>query len=232
MNLSSSVEDRRSPYRIECRIAEGSQQALARDQVESRFSLNAASRRRLSDRWNLSQRKGRPVEPHYSIRNGPQPADNAMEKTMTVLMKLAAALLVVGVAATADAAEFEVKMLNKGAKGIMVFEPDLLKLTPGDSVRFIPTDKGHNVETIKGMTPDGATSFIGKMNEEILVTFDKAGLYGIRCKPHYGLGMVGLIVVGDPANIAEASQVKHPGKAKKVFADLFTALGTIAAASN
>jgi pseudoazurin len=152
---------------------------------------------------------------------------------MTVLMKLAAALIALGIAATAaDAAEFEVKMLNKGAKGTMVFEPDLVKLAPGDSLRFRATDKGHNVETIKGMVPDGAAAFVGKMNEELLVIFDQPGLYGIRCKPHYGLGMVGLIVVGEAANAAQASQIKHPGKAKKVFADLFTQLGTVAAASN
>ncbi len=151
---------------------------------------------------------------------------------MTALMKLAAALIALGVAATAaDAAEFEVKMLNKGAKGTMVFEPDLVKLAPGDSVRFRATDKGHNVETIKGMVPDGAVTFAGKMNEEVLVTFDRPGLYGIRCKPHYGLGMVGLIVVGDATNAAAASRIKHPGKAKKVFVDLFTQLGTVAAAN-
>jgi pseudoazurin len=151
---------------------------------------------------------------------------------MTVLMRLAAALVALGLAATAaEAAEFEVKMLNKGAKGTMVFEPDLVKLAPGDSVRFLAADKGHNVETIKGMVPDGAAAFAGKMNEEVLVTFDRAGLYGIRCKPHYGLGMVGLIVVGDATNAAQASQIKHPGKAKKVFADLFTQLGTVAASN-
>jgi len=151
---------------------------------------------------------------------------------MIALMKLAAVLIALGMAATAaDAAEFEVKMLNKGAKGTMVFEPDLLQLAPGDSVRFVATNKGHNAETIKGMVPDGAATFAGKMNEEVLVTFDQPGLYGIRCKPHYGLGMVGLIAVGEATNAAEASQIKHPGKAKKVFADLFTQLGTVAASN-
>ena len=87
---------------------------------------------------------------------------------MAGLMRLVATLVALGVmGATAGAAEFEVKMLNKGAKGTMVFEPDLLKLAPGDSVRFVPVHKGHNAETIKGMTPDGATAFAGKMNEEL-----------------------------------------------------------------
>ncbi len=43
--------------------------------------------------------------------------------------------------------------------------------------------------------------------------------------------LVGLIAVGDATNAAAASQIKHPGKAKKVFADLFTQLGTVAASN-
>ena len=39
-------------------------------------------------------------------------------------------------------------------------------------------------------------------------------------------------MVGEPPDAVEASQVKHPGKAKKVFADLFESLETVAAASN
>ena len=38
----------------------------------------------------------------------------------------------------------------------MVFEPALVKVAPGDTVKFVATDKGHNAETIKGMLPDGA----------------------------------------------------------------------------
>ena len=44
-------------------------------------------------------------------------------------------------------------MLNKGAEGAMVFEPALVKVAPGDTVKFVATDKGHNAETIKGMLP-------------------------------------------------------------------------------
>jgi len=32
----------------------------------------------------------------------------------------------------------------------MVFEPALLKNAPGDTVTFVPTDKSHNAESIKG----------------------------------------------------------------------------------
>ena len=121
----------------------------------------------------------------------------------------------------ASAAEIEVRMLNQGADNTMVFEPAVVKIAPGDKIKFIPTDKGHNVESIDGMLPAGATSFGTKNNEEVTVTFDVPGVYGVKCKLHYGMGMVALITVGDPKNVAQAEAVSHPGKAKKVFSALF-----------
>lgn len=144
-----------------------------------------------------------------------------------VLMGVVALLALAGAAA---AAEVEVKMLDKGTEGVMVFEPALLKIAPGDTVKFVATNKGHNVESIKGMLPEGAMPFVGKMNEEITVTFDKPGVYGVKCLPHYGMGMVGLIAVGTPANQTEAMAVVHPGKAKQVMTALFGKLTTQAAA--
>ncbi len=129
---------------------------------------------------------------------------------------LAAALLL-SVPAFSMAADFEVKMLNKGAEGAMVFEPAGLKIAPGDTVTFIPTDKGHNAEAIKGMVPEGAAEFKGKMNEEIKVTFDVPGLYGIKCAPHLGMGMVAAILVGDApaANLDAFNAAKLPKKARE-----------------
>jgi pseudoazurin len=118
------------------------------------------------------------------------------------------------------AADHEVQMLNKGEKGAMVFQPDFIKAAPGDTVTFVPTDKSHDAESIKGMLPAGAEPFKGKMSEKITVTVNAEGIYGVKCTPHYGMGMVALILVGKPVNLEEASVVKHPGKAKKAFADL------------
>lgn len=134
-------------------------------------------------------------------------------------MFLAGALMALA-ATGANAAEVEVKMLNKGAAGAMVFEPALVKIAPGDTVKFVPTDKSHNAETVPEMLPAGAEPFIGKLNEPVDVTFKQSGVYGIKCKPHYGMGMVALIVVGEPTNLEAAAAAKHPGKAKQVFADL------------
>ena len=139
-------------------------------------------------------------------------------KRLTAMLALGAALAFVQ---QATAAEHEIRMLNKGEKGAMVFQPDFVKAAPGDTIRFVPTDKGHNVETIKGMLPEGAEPFKGKINEEIVVTLDKEGVYGVKCQPHYGMGMVALIEVGQPVNLEEAKAVKQTGKAKAMFAELF-----------
>jgi pseudoazurin len=129
------------------------------------------------------------------------------------------------------AAEIEVKMLNKGANGMMTFEPTMVKAAVGDVVHFVAADKGHNAESIEGMLPEGIEPFAGKLNEGLTITIEKPGIYGFRCKPHYGMGMVGMIVVGDASNEDAAKAVQHPGMAKKLFAKLFEELDTKKSAS-
>ncbi len=137
-----------------------------------------------------------------------------------------AAAVILALALPAAAADFEVHMLNKGAEGAMVFEPAFVKVAPGDTITFIPTDKGHNVETIKDMIPDGAEAFKSKMNETYKVTFDKPGAYGVKCTPHVGMGMVGVVVVGDaPANLDAVKTGKLPKKARERMDAAITALG-------
>ncbi|PZN59195.1 MAG: pseudoazurin [Proteobacteria bacterium] len=139
-----------------------------------------------------------------------------MNYKIAISATLAAFLLAGG----AQAADHQVQMLNKGEKGAMVFQPAFIKAAPGDTVTFIPVDKGHDAESIKGMIPDGAEPFKGKMNEQITVKLEKEGVYGVKCTPHYGMGMVALIAVGEPVNLEQAKAIKHPGKAKKVFGEL------------
>ena len=55
-------------------------------------------------------------------------------------MKIAVfSLLTLCAAAPAFAATHEVKMYNRNENGPMIYEPQFLKIAPGDSVRFIPT---------------------------------------------------------------------------------------------
>jgi pseudoazurin len=137
-----------------------------------------------------------------------------------------AAAVILALALPAAAADFEVHMLNKGAEGAMVFEPAFVKVAPGDTVTFIPTDKGHNVETIKDMIPEGAEAFKSKINENFKVTFDKPGAYGVKCTPHVGMGMVGIVVVGDaPANLDAVKTGKLPKKARERMDVAIAAVG-------
>ncbi len=137
---------------------------------------------------------------------------------MSMMLKRLAATAVVlaAFAGSAAAADHEVLMLNKGKDGAMVFEPAGVKIAAGDTVTFVPTDKGHNAELIKGLHPEGAAEFKGKMNEKITVTFDAPGAYGVKCAPHVGMGMVDLVVVGDaPADLEAYKGVKVPKKAQE-----------------
>lgn len=144
---------------------------------------------------------------------------------MKTLKVLAATAMLTMVAAPAFAANFDVQMLNKGEAGTMVFEPALIEVQPGDTVTFLPTDKGHNAETIKDMLPEGAEAFKGAMGKEVVVTFTEAGAYGIKCAPHLGMGMVALVVVGDaPANLEAIQAVKVPNKAKERFEAIYAEL--------
>ena len=114
------------------------------------------------------------------------------------------------------AANFEVHMLNKGAAGAMVFEPALTKVAVGDTVTFIPTDKGHDAQTIPDLLPEGAEMFKGKMGQEVVVTFTVPGAYAVNCTPHFAMGMVALVVVGDaPANLDAVKAAKLPKKARE-----------------
>lgn len=135
-------------------------------------------------------------------------------------LALSATLLLAALPAQAET--FHVKMLNRNSTGPMVYEPEFLKVKPGDTVKFLATTNGHNAASIDGMLPAGAQPFKGKINEEIEVTFTESGLYGVKCLPHYAMGMVMLIQVGDadPTRMQVPDAV--PVRAKKRFAEIVT----------
>lgn len=143
---------------------------------------------------------------------------------MTLKALILATVALATLSGVAQAAEHEVKMLNRGETGAMVFDPELIKIAPGDTVTFKATDAGHNAETIPGMLPDGAEAFVGKMGKDVTVTFAQEGVYGVKCKPHLGMGMVAAVIVGTPVNLDAAKAVKNPGKAGKKFEALLGGL--------
>ncbi len=130
---------------------------------------------------------------------------------------LSLAGLAMAVATPAVAKDVVVKMKNMGAEGAMVFEPAFVKAEVGDTVRFVPTDPSHNAETIPTMLPAGVAPSVGALNKEFVLKVTAPGVYGIKCKPHYSMGMVGLVQVGKgpSANLAAAKLVKLPPFAAK-----------------
>ena len=141
-------------------------------------------------------------------------------KSKFVLGLTSAVLL--SIASGAFAAEHEVKMLSKGDTGSMVFEPAFVKAEIGDTIKFVAAAKSHNVESIEGMLPAGVEAFKSKVNEDFTLTVTEAGVYGVKCTPHFGMGMVALIQVGDaPANLEEAKGAKLNKKAAERFEPLF-----------
>ncbi|TNC71538.1 pseudoazurin [Rubellimicrobium roseum] len=110
---------------------------------------------------------------------------------------LAAALLL-GLASAAQADTHQISMLDMGETGHMVFEPAYLHVQPGDTVVFVPTDPGHNVASLEGLIPENADLIESAiMGEPMPVTFTEEGIYALECTPHFGMGMVAVIQVGD-----------------------------------
>ena len=135
-----------------------------------------------------------------------------------MILLIRAALLSCLLPLAALAETHEVRMLNRNNSGPMPFEPDYLVIRPGDRVRFIAASPGHNAATIEGMIPAGGEPFTGRINEEIEVTLTAEGIWGIKCSPHYTMGMVMLIQVGDtPATKADLPDDLPPAARKRML---------------
>ena len=123
------------------------------------------------------------------------------------------------------AADTTIEMLNKrddGAK--MVYSEDIARIDVGDTITWVPTDKGHNVEFIAG--PDGWDApKKSKLNKEVAITFDTPGVYLYQCTPHKSMGMIAMVVVGDDtSNLDAVAGAKARGKSKKKLKDLVAEL--------
>lgn len=113
------------------------------------------------------------------------------------------AICLLAVAAPGHTAEITVKMLNTGKDGPMAFEPSYVKAAVGDTVIFVPAEKGAHY-SVSMLQPAGAKPWRGMPDQELKVKLDKEGLYLYACEPHKTLGMVGVIQAGKAVNLAEA----------------------------
>ncbi len=129
------------------------------------------------------------------------------------MIKISALTALLFVSTAAFAEDTTVEMLNKrddGAK--MVYSEDITRIEVGDTVTWVPTSKGHNVEFIAG--PEGwEAPKKSKLSKEVAITFDEPGVYLYQCTPHKSMGMIAVVVVGDGDN--DISDAKVRGKSKK-----------------
>jgi len=121
--------------------------------------------------------------------------------------------------APAFAADMTIEMLNKDSDGNkMVYSEEIARVDVGDTITWVPTDKGHNVEMIASPNDMELKSKNGK---EVQVTFEQPGIYYYWCTPHKGMGMIGLVVVGgDTSNKDQIAKAKAMGKSKKKLKNL------------
>ena len=117
----------------------------------------------------------------------------------------------------AIAADTTIEMLNKLDKEYMVFSEKVVYIDSGDTVFWKATDKGHNVEFVKGAVPTGVEAFKSKLNVDTEYKFGIPGIYAYWCTPHKTMGMIGFVVVGnDLSNFNEVAKKKFLGKSKKI----------------
>ena len=121
------------------------------------------------------------------------------------------------------AANMTIEMLNKDADGNkMVFSDEIALIDVGDTITWVPTAKGHNVEMIS--SPNN-TKLKSKNGKEVQVTFEESGIYYYWCTPHKGMGMIGLVVVGgDTSNKDQIAKAKAIGKSKRKLKKLLSEL--------
>ncbi len=133
-------------------------------------------------------------------------------------ISIAFAAVLCVVSGAANAAEHVVKMLNDNGEGqYMVFEPDYIEAAPGDTVRFVAVDEFHNAETMPEIWPEGASRLQGELSKDVTFTIEKPGVYGIKCLPHYPMGMIALVVAGEPVNKDQLAGYEPPAMAKERF---------------
>ena len=121
-----------------------------------------------------------------------------------MINKITTLLILLSLTAPAFAAEHVVKMLNNGAGGMMIFEPAVLSVNKGDTVKFVATDMAHN--SASTLIPAGAKPWKGMMSRDISVTLDTEGVYVYECTPHKMMAMVGVIKVGNANNLDAIKQ--------------------------
>lgn len=125
-------------------------------------------------------------------------------------------IILILISSISFAKTYTVLTYNKDPNGNkMAYYPPVLKINKGDTVIFVPTDKGHNAEAIRGATPN-KIKFKSKVSKVFQFTFNEDGTYLFKCTPHYTMGMIGTILVGNyKVNMKDVLNTKLKPKSKQ-----------------
>ena len=132
------------------------------------------------------------------------------------LIRILTSIVLILFASNSMAADVTIEMLNKSNNEIMVYSKKIVRVDVGDTVFWKATDKGHNVEFIKGGVPEGVDKFKSKFNKDTEYKFTVPGIYAYWCTPHKNMGMIGFVVVGgDKSNLENIKKIRFSAKSKK-----------------
>ncbi len=135
------------------------------------------------------------------------------KKFSLLLLAIMLAAVMISKRAAADIIQIEFTQFD-------TFSIEIVKIDVGDTVEWLPKNKGHNVEFLAGpkmldLPPKS------NINEFHSVLFERKGVYLYGCTPHLNMGMLGLVVVGnDFHNIGEVRNIDLPNVAQSVLMSL------------
>lgn len=107
---------------------------------------------------------------------------------------------------------------------VTAFKPMVLKIAPGDTVSF-ENMNGHISNTVfvnkdqstTEYIPSGAEGWTSGMGENFVSKpLTVEGIYLYKCDPHWGNGMGGVIIVGNPTNLDDIEASKPKGSLKRL----------------
>lgn len=134
----------------------------------------------------------------------------------TLKIQIVAALSLVLCAASVNAADIEIKMLDKSETGgMLTFEPNFVKANVNDTLVFIPVNPGHNSSSL--LIPADAKPWRSAFDKEFRVKLEKEGVYLYACDSHKPMGMVGVVQVGKAGNLEEAKKKAAEESAKMIM---------------
>jgi len=111
-----------------------------------------------------------------------------------------------------NASEYTVKLLTQGSDGkMMVFEPNFIKISQGDSINFVPSDSSHNAVSFS--VPSEKSSFEIPYGKATKITFHEEGVVLVKCVPHFAMGMIGVVQVGNNIDSTKAKADWNKAKA-------------------